>query len=393
MKLFYKKCRSEYGNICEIMIDGHRCIILSRPEYIEKVMISKHLMRFPYLQGLDEIGIFMDTAVNSTNKLFEELSKYWQSLGNQNASNNNNGDNWTLETDFSAWFHAFTNDIISIIATDGSKFVKALIKYVEGLLLFMLVGPFLRHYIPIIRNKANSYLKNRDYIHEKLNFMIKKRKKEIEEMSVGAEMRTDMLTSLIIANTEKDTFDVKTVGGETFEPMTDEEIRSNLIEAFFGGTDSTYLSSDDLSKLKYYEAIIKETSRVMPVLTFLTRYINEEYEVAGYKWGAGTIFHLNIVGVHSHPEVWPNPEIFNPDRFYGVDDKRSENKGSLIIFGGGQRMCPGRKLAMCELLLLMASIYRYFNVELVNINEPLKIVTSTNNNVEELKVRISPRIN
>lgn len=131
----------------------------------------------------------------------------------------------------------------------------------------------------------------------------------------------------------------------------------------------------------------------MPVLTFLTRYINEEYEVAGYKWGAGTIFHLNIVGVHSHPEVWPNPEIFNPDRFYGVDDKRSENKGSLIIFGGGQRMCPGRKLAMCELLLLMASIYRYFNVELVNINEPLKIVTSTNNNVEELKVRISPRIN
>lgn len=58
MKLFYKKCRSEYGNICEIMIDGHRCIILSRPEYIEKVMISKHLMRFPYLQGLDEIGMY-----------------------------------------------------------------------------------------------------------------------------------------------------------------------------------------------------------------------------------------------------------------------------------------------------------------------------------------------
>ncbi|KAF0517053.1 cytochrome P450 [Gigaspora margarita] len=480
LKLFYEKCRLKYGDICEIMFDGNRCIILSRPEYIEKFMSSACLRRFPYSQGLEELGFyghglagnevykswkynrqfftqallvpkFMDNAVKFTNKLFDELSEYWQSLGKQNTSNNNN-DNWTLETDFSAWFHAFTNDIISIIATgertysiasyyntqstiksehpealveDGNKFVKSMINHLEGIMFFMMVDSFWRHYVPIVKNKANSYLKNRDDIYEKLDFMIKKRRKEIEKIPVGTEMRTDMLTSLIIANTEKDTANVKTVGGETFEPMIDEEIRSNLVDAFVAGTDSTantfcyityyickhpnmkqkmiseidsvfsnkpYLTSDDLLKLKYCEAIIKESSRMIPVTNFAGRYMTEECEIAGYKWVAGTLFHLNIIGVNSHPEIWSNPEVFDPDRFYNVvqDDK---NKYSLIIFGGGPRICPGRKLAMGELLLLMASVYRHFNVELVNMDEPLKIVTASANNVQELKVRISPRIN
>ncbi|CAG8790445.1 14794_t:CDS:2, partial [Cetraspora pellucida] len=479
LKLFYDKCGSEYGDICEIMVEGRRYIILSRPEYIEKFMSQKFLAKFPYSQGLDEIGLygrgilcndvckswkynrqfftqalltpkFMDIAVKSTNKLFKELCEYWESLGKKNSLNDNDN-NWALEADFSKWFHAFTNDIISIIATgertfsiasyynmqsnvksehsdalveNGDKLVKALIKYVESLAFFMFVGPLLRHYVPVIKNMANSYLKNRDYIHEKFEQIIKKRRKEIEKMPVGTEMKTDMLTSLIIANTEKDIANIKTVDSEALEPMADEEIRNNLIEALAAGTDTTanlfcyityyickhpnvkqkmiseidlvfsqslnkyYLSSDDLSKLKYCEAIIKETSRMIPVTNFLIRHINEEYEVAGYKWAAGTSFHLNITGVHGHPDVWPNPKVFDPDRFYNSDqgDKKAENKYSLITFGGGPRICPGRKLAMCELLLLMALVYRYYNVALVNMHEPLKIVTSTTNNVQDLKI-------
>ncbi|CAG8822233.1 24744_t:CDS:2, partial [Racocetra persica] len=265
-KLFYNKCRLEYGDICEIMLNGRRYELgfYGRGIGANHVYKSWKYNKQFFIQAL-MVPSFMHTAINSTNKLFEELRKYWQSLGMQNASNNNNNDNWILETDFSEWFHAFTNDIISIITTgertysiasyyntqstvkseypdalveDGNEFVKSLIKHVESLILFTLAGPFLRHYVPIIRNMANAYLKNRDYLHEKLNLMIKKRRKEIEEMPMGAEMRTDMLTSLIIANTERDTFNAKTVGGETFEPMNDEDIRSNLVEAFGGGTNT-----------------------------------------------------------------------------------------------------------------------------------------------------------
>ncbi|KAF0557520.1 cytochrome P450 [Gigaspora margarita] len=125
-------------------------------------------------------------------------------------------------------------------------------------------------------------------------FMDTARRKEIEEMPVDIEMRTDMLTSLIIANTEKDTVNVKTVSGVKYEPMIDKEIRNNLVDAFVAGKDSTastcccitydickhpnlkqkiiseiltlsspkksYLISDDLLKLKFCESIIKEAS-------------------------------------------------------------------------------------------------------------------------------------
>ncbi|KAF0425641.1 cytochrome P450 [Gigaspora margarita] len=179
------------------MFDRNRCIILSRPEYIEKFMFSACLRRFLYSQGLEELGFyrhglasnevykswkyirqfftqallvlkFMNNAVKFTNKLFDKLSEYWQFLGKQNISNNNNN-NWTLETNFSAWFHAFTNNIISILATgkhtysiasyyntqstiksehpellveDENKFIKLMINHIEGIMFFMILDSF-----------------------------------------------------------------------------------------------------------------------------------------------------------------------------------------------------------------------------------------------------------
>ncbi|KAF0467604.1 cytochrome P450 [Gigaspora margarita] len=455
IKQFYEQCQQKYGDICEIMFNGNRCIIISRPEYMEKFLYpTTFLMKIPYLQGIDEMGFygrgiifnndykswyyhrqfftqalltpkFMDTTINSTNKLFEELNGYWQSLGLHNSLDNN----WTLETDFSAWFRGFANDIISIITTgertytiasyyntqstiksehpealveDGNKFVNSSIKLIYDGKFFMFAGPFIRHYVPIIRNMSISMLKNRDYLFERFDIIIKNRRKKIEEMPLD-----DVL----------------------LKPMNDEQVRINLVEAILGGTDTTsnlfcfiiyflckhphvkqkmlseidfilpksskklYVSQDDISKLKYCKAIIKETSRILPTVYITPRYITEEYEFAGYKWPVGTQFHLNFLAANKHPEIWLNPEIFDPDRFY--DDNKYDQKfndKNLFMFGGSQRICPGRKLAMTELLLLMALVFKNYNVELVNKNEPLKVNAGLTINCEELKVRISPRI-
>ncbi|KAF0512850.1 cytochrome P450 [Gigaspora margarita] len=483
VKLFYEQCYQKYGDICEALIDGRRYIVISRPEYIEKILSpAKYLEKLVYLQGLDEFGVLkrgiafnedskswsynkrfftqallapklMDTIIKSSNQLYEELSEYWQSIGKQK---NNNNDNWTLETDFSAWFHAYMNDISSIFITgertysiasyyntqstikskhsdslieNSDKFIKKIVQLSEDLLFFIYVGPSLRHYIPMFRSKSNSMLKNRDSVFEMLDVMIKKRRKEIEEMPVDTELTTNMLTSSIIANTTKNLINIKTVDDKMLRPMNDDEIRGNLLDAFIGGTDTTanlfcfivyclcknprvkqkmlseidsifpktsrfYVTQDDLSKLKYCKAIIKETTRVLPVVIMTPRLITEEYEVAGYKWPVGTQFHLNLIASYKHPDFWSNPEVFNPDRFYDEDDDDKERLGTknLMMFGGNLRMCPGRKLAMTVLLLLMASTYRNYNIELVNVHEPLKLVMGILVNCKELKVRISPRI-
>ncbi|KAF0458369.1 cytochrome P450 [Gigaspora margarita] len=188
----------------------------------------------------------------------------------QNASNNNNNNNnnnWTLETDFSEWFHAFTNDIISIIATGERTYSIASYYNLQGTIISnpdALVEDGKKFGKGVIRH-VQSYM----------FFMMKKR--DLEEIPVGTKMRTDMLTSLIIANTEKDT---------TINVKTEDEIDY----AFSKSLNKSYLSSDNLSKTKI----------------FTPRYIAEEHEVAGYKWPAGN----------------PNPEVFDPDRFYDVDKKR-----------------------------------------------------------------------
>ncbi|CAG8646378.1 5193_t:CDS:2 [Ambispora gerdemannii] len=472
VKEFYEQCQQKYGDICEVMLD-RRYIILSRPNYIKKLFSpAQFYMRLPNSQGTVELGMcnhglffnetykswnynkqffaealsakFIEASIININQIYEEMSGYWQSLGKQNASKKNNNNNWTLETDFSAWFHGFINDVTSILATgkrtysitsyyntlsinkselpdalveDGNNFVKALVKFLESLLFFSFYSPFTRHYVPIFKSKSNSYLSNRDYLYNKLDNIVKKRRTEIKEMP-ETRMKKDMLTSLITAET--------VVEGEKFKPMTDVEIRMNLLDIFLGGSDTTanlfcfityylckhpnvkekmlseidsisksfgkpYLSCDDLRKLKYCEAIIKEASRLMAPVPFTFRHTTSECEIAGYKWPAGTDFHINFAGAHGHPECWDNPKIFDPDKFCNNDNDNDNDRSAWMPFGGGKRICPGKNLATIELLLLMSSVYKNYNVELVNEHEPLKVNTQLIANCTELKVRISPR--
>ena len=71
--------------------------------------------------------------------------------------------------------------------------------------------------------------------------------------------------------------------------------------------------------------------------------------------------------------------------------KKQKIKNSFTIFGDGIRICPGRKLAMIELRYLLASVYRKYDVELADMNAPLKYKSETINSSEELIVKIKPR--
>ncbi|CAG8698442.1 1485_t:CDS:1, partial [Acaulospora colombiana] len=143
------------------------------------------------------------------------------------------------------------------------------------------------------------------------------------------------------------------------------------------------LSYNDLKKLKYCEAIIKEASRLRPAVPFTFRHTTTECEIAGYKWSAGTDFHLNFKGAHIHPGFWDNPQVFDPEKFYDTDT--NNDRTAWMPFGGGRRICPGKNLATTELLLLMFSVYKNYDVELANEHEPLKVHTQLISTCTELK--------
>ncbi|CAG8730736.1 13394_t:CDS:2, partial [Cetraspora pellucida] len=214
------------------------------------------------------------------------------------------------------------------------------------------------------------------------------------------ELGHDMLTSLITANTERNKNRISISNGIP-RPMTDVEIRVKQkmiaeIDSIFPQNTPLNLKYEDLLKLEYCDAIFNEVSRMIPIALDISRYLEYPSELAGYRWEAGTYFHMNITGIHYHKDAWSNPEVFDPDRFYKKDVANNLNnktmpKFSLIPFGGGLRMCPGRKLAIIELLSLMVMVFGKYDVELIDMKAPLQIDITGLSICKELPIRIRPR--
>ncbi|CAB4484316.1 unnamed protein product [Rhizophagus irregularis] len=169
------------------------------------------------------------------------------------------------------------------IVEDSVKLVSAIRKYNTRLPWFELVPPFLRHYVPYFKNISDDTIQNVKYLNKRLDAIIKKRRKEIENTPLDKPLPSDMLTSVVTASTPRDFNRVKTIGGEILRPMTDEEISFIMLDGFLAGTDTTanmisfivyFLAHnpDAKMKIKYeidlvdMESPLKTTSLGMSVL-------------------------------------------------------------------------------------------------------------------------------
>jgi cytochrome P450 len=150
------------------------------------------------------------------------------------------------------------------------------------------------------------------------------------------------------------------------------------------------ITKDDYYNLSYCEAIVKELARISPTHYTFTRWIDKPEEVAGYIWPADSLFLINVTAVHNNEEYWEEPNKFNPDRWMAKNFEPKKN--SFIMFGGGLKICPGNKLAMIETICLLALLFRKYEIDLVDMNSPIK--TSTDGVTiacDELLVEIKPR--
>jgi cytochrome P450 len=148
-------------------------------------------------------------------------------------------------------------------------------------------------------------------------------------------------------------------------PMTDQDLRDTLVTLLIQGHASTadalcwaferlMRNPEVYERLRteletdgeaYLDAVVKETLRIRPPLPIGTRMVNRPYELGGYEIEMGTVIAPCIYLTHHHPEVYPEPEQFRPERFLDV----KPGKYTWIPFGGGDRSCLGGYFAMNEL--------------------------------------------
>jgi cytochrome P450 len=112
------------------------------------------------------------------------------------------------------------------------------------------------------------------------------------------------------------------------------------------------VANDDVAKLEYLDAVIKETMRLNPVLSDVMRIVKRPVRIGGIDLPAGTGVVPNIYGAHRRAATWPEPERFLPDRFLG----RRPNPYAYFPFGGGLRRCLGQAFALHEMRIVLATL-------------------------------------
>lgn len=166
---------------------------------------------------------------------------------------------------------------------------------------------------------------------------------------------------------------------EDGSPMSDEEIRDQLLTMMIAGHETTASTlawaverlrrnPEVLAKLTesvrdgetdYLNAVFDETLRVRPTVNFAVRSVQyRPYELGGYRLPVGTRIAMHPGLTHDDPRLFEEPKLFRPERFL---EERPSNY-AYIPFGGGIRRCIGASFARMEFAVVMTRILERFDI-------------------------------
>ncbi|CAG8530772.1 12443_t:CDS:2 [Ambispora gerdemannii] len=376
--------QEKYGEIWEAYIGTERTIFLCRDDLIANMMSSSTKTNFfnrNNNEGLKEMGVHMEGIVFNrdmqvwrmnrkllthsimppnylkefvqvTQTIFNEVENYWEQLG------------LDLEIDIAQWMPRFTTDI-TVKTTTGKPFHSLLAYY----------------------NTQSSTKDNN--IEVPISKLI-----ESEELSHAIREWNRMLSahsfSFVIYYICQNPY-VKL----QLEKEISQVFGNNLI------TKQYKITYEDIEKLVYTEAVIKEAARLTPVVPIITKETSHEEEIGGYKYKAGTKFGASFIGIHLSTRYWQDPKKFMPERFLKkVSDSNGTvryeagnniKKNTYMPFGGGVRICPGRNVAMTEMKALTVLLFGRYDVRLVDPKAPLAYSFAPAIQCDELKLFIRPR--
>ncbi len=143
------------------------------------------------------------------------------------------------------------------------------------------------------------------------------------------------------------------------------EVEKELAEKFPQGTQ---LELTNIAMLEHVYWAIEETARMVPTADVLMRFVEEDWEVGGYTIPKGWLAFVCGKVAHFLPELHENPEKYDPYRFSPEREEHKTCSYQQIGFGGGTHKCAGISFAKNEMAVMLALLFRDFEVELITKN-------------------------
>ena len=133
------------------------------------------------------------------------------------------------------------------------------------------------------------------------------------------------------------------------------------INLIIGDNDS--IEWDDLGKLSHINMCIKESLRLYTTVTAVGRRLSKPVTFpCGRSIPGGTWVVADIHSCHHDADIWPDPEIFDPERFL-PDNAKTHHSHAFLPFSAGPRNCIGQHFAMNEMKTVIALILKNFHLE------------------------------
>jgi cytochrome P450 len=128
-------------------------------------------------------------------------------------------------------------------------------------------------------------------------------------------------------------------------PDWQQKLRAEILGLGLAAGES--LPFERLDELRLTEMAFKESMRLIPPVISLPRRALRDFEFGGYRMPAGTRVNTSILFTHHMPELWPEPERFDPLRF-SEENSRGRHRFAFAPFGGGAHMCLGLHFAYMQ---------------------------------------------
>lgn len=145
-------------------------------------------------------------------------------------------------------------------------------------------------------------------------------------------------------------------------------------------------------KLVYTTAIANEVMRLRPVVPVIFMETNSDLVLGDVALPRGSATWVLVRPAARDAEHFADPEAFRPERWLSPSvEGGAHEPAAHLPFGSGPRICPGRSLAILEMRVALAMIFRNFDIERVGSRRDVKEVLKFTMNPRDLRVRLHHR--